>query len=82
MLGEKHDLVHELPEHRDRIHDLKLNDRHFSRLFDEYHQLDDDVRRIEEGLEASSDEHLEGLKLKRLQHKDELFRMIQSQVAQ
>jgi len=39
MLGEKHDLIHELPEHRERIHDLKMNDHHFARLFDEYHEL-------------------------------------------
>jgi uncharacterized protein len=29
MLNEKHDLVHELPEHRDAIHKLKMTNTHF-----------------------------------------------------
>ena len=78
MLGEKHDLIHELPEYRERIHELKTSDRHFSRLFEAYHDLDHEIRRIEEGVEATTDERLEGLKLERLQHKDELFRLIRS----
>ncbi len=35
MLGEKHDLVHELPEYKERIHELKMNNHHFSKLFNE-----------------------------------------------
>ena len=29
MFGEKHDLNHELPEHKDRIHELKVSNEHF-----------------------------------------------------
>jgi uncharacterized protein YdcH (DUF465 family) len=76
MLTEKHDLLHEFPEHRDKIHDLKLNNTHFARLFDEYHDLDHEVHRIETGVENTSDEYLEGRKLRRLHLKDELYRMI------
>jgi uncharacterized protein YdcH (DUF465 family) len=76
MQIEKHDLVHEFPEHRERIHQLKMGDNHFSRLFDEYHELDREVRRIEEGAENTSDEYLEGLKKRRLQHKDDLYAII------
>ena len=76
MLGEKHDLIHELPEHRERIHELKISNQHFAKLFDAYHELDHEVRRIEEGVETTSDEYLDSLKLKRLQHKDNLYRMI------
>lgn len=76
MLGEKHDLIHELPEYRDRIHELKISNEHFARLFDAYHEIEHEVRKIEEGVETTSDEYLNSLKLKRLQHKDDLFRMI------
>ena len=76
MLGEKHDLIHELPEHRERIHDLKMNDHHFARLFDEYHELEHQVRRIEEGIETTSDNYLEDLKKKRLKLKDLLYVML------
>ena len=78
MLGEKHDLIHELPEHRERIHDLKMNDHHFARLFDEYHELEHQVRRIEEGVETTSDNYLEDLKKKRLKLKDLLYVMLTS----
>jgi uncharacterized protein YdcH (DUF465 family) len=68
MLTDKHDLVHELPEHRDAIHDLKINNPHFARLFDEYHEIDHEIHRIETGVENTSDDYLD--------LKDELYRMI------
>ncbi len=76
MLGEKHNLVDELPEYKDRIHDLKMSNKHFAVQFDKYHELDHQVLRIEEGIENTSDEYLEQLKKKRLAFKDELFAMI------
>jgi len=76
MLTEKHDLVHELPEHRDTIHNLKMTDNHFARLFDEYHEVDHEVHRIETGVENTSDDYLDERKKRRLQLKDELYRMI------
>ena len=76
MLTEKHDLIHELPEHRETIHNLKITDNHFSRLFDEYHEVDHEVHRIETGIENTSDEYLESRKKLRLFLKDELYRMI------
>ena len=77
MLSEKHDLVHELPEHRDTIHNFKMSNNHFARLFDEYHVVDHEVHRIETGIENTSDDYLEERKKVRLQLKDELYRMIQ-----
>lgn len=76
MLGEKHDLVHEFPEHREKIHALKVSDQHFARLFDEYHDVEHRVRRAEEGVENFSDEHMEELKKTRLKLKDELYAII------
>jgi uncharacterized protein YdcH (DUF465 family) len=78
MLTEKHDLVHELPEYRDTIHSLKMTDNHFARLFDEYHDIDHEVHRIETGVENTSDEYLEERKKRRLYLKDELFRIIKA----
>ncbi|MCS4505960.1 hypothetical protein KBTX_00607 [wastewater metagenome] len=76
MQIEKHDLVHEFPEFRERIHELKMNDRHFARLFDEYHEVDHEVRRIEEGNETPSDDYVEDRKKRRVQLKDELYAML------
>jgi len=76
MLGEKHDLVHEFPEHKDTIHTLKTSNAHFARLFDEYHEVEHEVRRIEEGNETTTDDYLEERKKLRLDLKDQLFDMI------
>lgn len=73
---EKHDLHHEFPEFEEEIRQLKMSDGHFARLFKEYHELDHEVRRIEEGVETTSDEYLETKKIARLHRKDELFAMI------
>lgn len=76
MLGEKHDLIHEFPEYKDKIHELKTTNEHFSQLFDEYHEIEHEVRRIEEGIENTSDDYLEEQKKKRLNLKDQLFEML------
>ena len=78
MLNEKHDLIHELPEYRDTIHTLKTSNKHFSRLFDKYHEVDHEVHRIETGVETTSDEYLEEKKKLRLHLKDELFQIIKN----
>lgn len=78
MSVEKHDLLHELPEHKDRIHQLKLENKHFYRLFEQYHDTDHEVRRIETGVENTSDDYLEERKKVRLQLKDELYQMIKA----
>ncbi len=73
---EKHDLIHELPEHRARIHALKTTNTHFARRFAEYHEVDHEVHRIEEGIENPSDAYVNEVKFKRLRLKDELLSMI------
>ena len=78
MLGEKHDLIHELPEYKDQIRTLKMNNKHFEKLFDKYHDLDHQIRRIEEGIETPEDSYSEELKKERLQLKDKLFGMIKT----
>jgi uncharacterized protein YdcH (DUF465 family) len=76
MLSESHDFAHEHPEHKDKIHDMKMNNNHFARLYDEYHDVNKEILRIEKEIEACSDEHLEDLKKKRLQLSDELTQML------
>jgi uncharacterized protein YdcH (DUF465 family) len=73
---DNHSLARDFPEHRARIHELKLGDAHFARLFEEYESLDREIIRVEEGLEHRSDESLEHLKMKRVRLKDELYGML------
>jgi len=44
---EKHDLIHDLPEHREQIQELKINNAHFAKLFAEYHEVDHEVHSID-----------------------------------
>jgi uncharacterized protein YdcH (DUF465 family) len=52
----KHDLIHELPEYRVQIHEMKMNNAHCAKLFEEYHDVDHEVHRIETGAENTSDD--------------------------
>lgn len=76
MSIEHHDLVHELPEYRDQIRELKMHDAHFARLFDEYHALNNEVEQMETEVTPASTRTEEEYKLKRLQLKDQLYAML------
>lgn len=75
---EKHDLIHELPEYREKIHEMKMNNAHFAKLFEKYHEVDHEVHRIETGAENTSDDYLEERKKARLHLKDELLIMLKA----
>ncbi|MFC3031637.1 YdcH family protein [Pseudoalteromonas fenneropenaei] len=78
MIIERHSLVKELPEFKEKIHELKMSDKHFARLFEDYHDIDNAVIRIEEGIENTSDDYLESLKKQRLQLKDQLYSILKN----
>ena len=75
---EHHDLIHEFPEHRERIREMKMQDARFARLFDEYHDVTKHVEHMESEIEAVSTRIEEEAKLKRLKLKDELYAMLQA----
>ncbi len=76
MSLEKHDLSTEFPQYKDTIHQLKLSDHHFARLFREYQEVDQEVVRLEQNVEVCSDEYLETRKKLRLQLKDSLYQSL------
>lgn len=75
---ERHDLLHEFPEYEEKIHLLKVTNNHFRELFDEYHELEHEIHRINSGIEVTTDEYLHELKAKLLFMKDELLLIIKS----
>jgi uncharacterized protein YdcH (DUF465 family) len=76
MNVEHHDLAGEFPEHRAKIHTLKMENAHFAKLSDEYHVVSKEVERLEgEGVPVA-DETIEEQKKKRAQLKDQLYAMI------
>ena len=77
MLGEHHGLVKEFPEYKDKIHELKTSDPEFVKLFEKYEDIDKEIYRIEMQIENTSDEYIEGLKIKRVKLKDQLYTTLQ-----
>lgn len=80
MSIDNHSLINEFPQYKDRIHQLKISDHHFSSLFSQYHDIDREIVRIEQEIETPSDQYTEDLKKKRAHLKDELYRMLQGVV--
>lgn len=76
MSLENHSLINEFPHLREQIHQLKMRDNHFARLFHEYDEVVHEVHRIESGGSAVSDDYLEQVKKKRLHLKDQLFALL------
>jgi hypothetical protein len=76
MFNEKHDLASEFPEYREQIHQLKMSDAHFARLFKEYEEVSKQVMRIEQDIDKVSHVLEEKFKKQRLALKDELFGML------
>lgn len=70
---EKHDLLHEFPEMKEKIHDLKVSNTQFRKIFDEYHDVDHKIHSYESGATATTDEHLNELRLQRVKLKDALY---------
>lgn len=70
---EKHDLLHEFPEFQEKIHELKVSDTHFRNLFDEYHEIEHQIHRINMGSEVANDNFLHELKARFLFLKDEIY---------
>jgi uncharacterized protein YdcH (DUF465 family) len=73
---EKHDLHSEFPELNEKIHEFKISNTHFRKLFDEYHEINNDIHRIETGAEVTKDEVLTDLRIKRVHLKDELYEIL------
>ncbi len=67
-----HELAEEFPDNTDRLHNLKLNNAHFAKLADTYHEINREVHRIETGVEPASDTRETELRKKRMMLKDEI----------
>jgi len=76
MSVEHHDLIHEFPELKERIHELKTTDEHFRQRFDEYHRLTREIENMENEVTPASTAAEEDAKKRRLHLKDELYRLL------
>jgi uncharacterized protein YdcH (DUF465 family) len=76
MSVEHHDLIHEFPELKERIHSLKVSDAHFRKLFDEYHKLTRTIEKMEDEVTPVASHTEEEAKVRRLHLKDEMYRLL------
>ena len=65
-------------DNRDIISELKLKDSHFAVIFDEHAQLDQRINQLEKDSiqQASRDDEIEQMKRRKLQLKDEIYKII------
>lgn len=73
----RHLLTEEFPEFAQKIHDLKTEDNHFKKLFEEFDDLDYEIYRIEAEAEPASDDALNELRTKRVHLKDTIYSYLQ-----
>jgi uncharacterized protein len=76
MSVEHHDLIHEFPQLKTRIHELKVSDANFRKLFDEYHGLTREIEKMENEVTPVATHTEEDAKLRRVHLKDELYRLL------
>jgi len=65
-----------LHEYKEEIHELKMNNAHFAKVFEKHNALDQQVEDAEENRVILTDVELETLKKEKLLLKDEAYKMI------
>jgi uncharacterized protein YdcH (DUF465 family) len=73
MSNTPHELAEEFPQHVERMHQLKTEDAHFAKLFDEYHEVNRAVHRAESRVEVIDQSAEETLRRRRMAIKDQIF---------
>ena len=71
-----HELAEEFPGEVDKLHQLKIENSHFAKLFDDYHEVNSKIHRAETDVEPMSDEHQVVLRKQRLALKDEIAKLL------
>ncbi|MDP2206316.1 MAG: DUF465 domain-containing protein [Alphaproteobacteria bacterium] len=80
-MTQHHDLASEFPDMKREIHELKITDAHFRKLFDGYEDVSKELHRVFDGAGSISDVHAEDLKKKRAALKDDLYLMLKMKQA-
>lgn len=78
MSNTPHELAEEFPAKVEKMHQLKLANAHFAKIFDEYHEVNRAVHRAETNLEPTDDAHMTELRQSRSRLKDQVWAMLQA----
>ena len=65
-----------LHEYKEEIHELKMNNAHFAKVFEQHNEIDKKVEHAEMGDTPITDTELENLKKEKLLLKDEAYKII------
>lgn len=76
MSNTPHDLAQEFPDKVEKIHELKVSDAHFRKLFDAYETVNNAVHLAETNVKPTDQFHEENLRKQRMRLKDEIARML------
>ncbi|MGR3804996.1 YdcH family protein [Marinibacterium profundimaris] len=68
-----HELTEEFPDMVEKMHALKTSDAHFSKMYEEYHQLNRAIHRAETNVEPMEDLAEGEMRKKRAALKDEIY---------
>jgi len=71
-----HELHEEFPEHAEKMTTLKTSDAHFTKMADEYHEVNRAVHRAETNMEPTDDLHMAEMRKTRAALKDEIYRYL------
>lgn len=72
-----HELIEEFPDKAAQISELKSTDGHFSRLAEEYHDLNRAIHRAETDVEPTDDLHMSEMRKQRLHLKDQIAALLE-----
>ncbi len=75
-------IKHMFPEYQELVTTLRHDDPHFSRLFNDHHELDQHIAQLELNPLSHIQEDIEMLKRKKLKLKDELYQILQKAAPQ
>lgn len=66
------------PEFRDLIQELRDNNPHFSKIFEDHEQLDREISQLELDPVHQINDDIEALKRKKLRLKDEMYHLLRN----
>lgn len=73
MSHKTHELAEEFPDSAEQLHALKISNPHFTKLFEEYHEVNRQINRMETRVEPASEDTEMALRRRRMVLKDEIY---------
>jgi len=73
-----HEILAEFPEFATKISELKTNDAHFAKLYDEYYEVNKAIHLAETNIEPTDDFNMENMRKKRIMLKDTIYQLLKA----